>query len=422
MNYLTCIDNEKNIQAFIKETINILAAHVGIKDDLSYNIEFLPNTGEAPNSPNRFIIPVYNYSNNLSFYISFAYPLSYDSEFVMPVIIENVVHLLQSYSLRRTIELNDTTKTSDLFGRDIDSQTFAHNVFNDAMNEIRECLEYLLGIQLDDIDYLSVLQHEQRKAQGDIVVSLPKEQCSISCIVSLEKSHIAFNKENIPYIRKILSGVGRGALIVHHADGTPQVKGIADEKNKICPLFRISIIGPHKWSIYFDEKCVVRINYDRFLVGNEATYHRVDSMLYQEFGRHPPQNLLLAIESVMGQNNGGSVIVIDQNAKRRLNKLTKHRKSVQVKGYSPTYVTPLIFQDLAMIDGSLIFDIDGHLLHIATLVDGLSCIEGDLNRGSRYNSIKNFVASLSKSRKQCCVFAAIRSSDGMIDYFSGKNI
>ena len=76
---------------------------------------------------------------------------------------------------------------------------------------------------------------------------------------------------------------------------------------------------------------------------------------------------------------------------------------------------------ITAIDGALLFDISGKCCAVGAILDGVSVKIGNPGRGSRYNSVVNYIGWL-KNREdnelveQKICFALIISEDGMVDF------
>ena len=131
--------------------------------------------------------------------------------------------------------------------------------------------------------------------------------------------------------------------------------------------------------------------------------------------------------SVRRQTHGAAAVVAAWNdpnsrCKVRLEKLIAHRKTIQVEFKKLTLESQELANAItqaAKMDGAVLIDAQsGEVCALAVILDGLSCVEGSPSRGARFNSLKNFTASLSRQGIVSFVF----SSDGGMDIFSGKTI
>lgn len=76
---------------------------------------------------------------------------------------------------------------------------------------------------------------------------------------------------------------------------------------------------------------------------------------------------------------------------------------------------------ITAIDGALLFDISGNCRAVGAILDGVSVKIGNPGRGSRYNSVVNYIGWLknredSELVEQKICFALIISEDGMVDF------
>lgn len=71
---------------------------------------------------------------------------------------------------------------------------------------------------------------------------------------------------------------------------------------------------------------------------------------------------------------------------------------------------------LTNVDGALFLDMEGNCFAFSVLVDGQAVNKGDVGRGSRYNSITNYV----KKQKHGIYIGIIISEDGMVNIVSNQ--
>lgn len=78
-----------------------------------------------------------------------------------------------------------------------------------------------------------------------------------------------------------------------------------------------------------------------------------------------------------------------------------------------------LLKALSSIDGAVLADFDGNFYACGVILDGEALVQGDLERGSRYNSAKNFIATQRAAMKDTPepIAAVVASEDGMIDVF-----
>lgn len=76
---------------------------------------------------------------------------------------------------------------------------------------------------------------------------------------------------------------------------------------------------------------------------------------------------------------------------------------------------PAQLRHLTAIDGALLVDFDGNCHACGVILDGKATTPGDMSRGARYNSTKNYIHLLRKREKDNPVLAIVVSEDGNAD-------
>ena len=77
---------------------------------------------------------------------------------------------------------------------------------------------------------------------------------------------------------------------------------------------------------------------------------------------------------------------------------------------------------ITAIDGALMANLDGMCCAIGAILDGDAVVRGDPGRGSRYNSLANYIARFKQKKKagKGTCFAVIFSEDERIDIETAK--
>ncbi len=83
---------------------------------------------------------------------------------------------------------------------------------------------------------------------------------------------------------------------------------------------------------------------------------------------------------------------------------------------------PEQLRHLTAIDGALLVDFDGNCHACGVILDGEATTEGDMSRGARYNSTRNYLHILQEKEKNSPILAIIASEDGIVDLLWGEDV
>lgn len=140
--------------------------------------------------------------------------------------------------------------------------------------------------------------------------------------------------------------------------------------------------------------------------------------LENEFENSKPE-LIKTLQEVMKQRHGSSAIVVKckNNIEEHFSKLSKHNKAIKVEKFLDNNGV----KEAAHMDGAIVIDFDtSEIKYLAVIVDGESSIPGDMSRGARFNSIKNFTYNIASDKIP--IVSIVFSEDGGYDIFEGKNL
>lgn len=309
-------------------------------------------------------------------------------------------------------------------------------------HEIKETLERrcykLLGFEVNWIDRLSLMRYEGDSLVGKIVLEC-SDDASFDTVrnmlcpqVCADERGLELNGDNLRQICKLMVGSGSGALLFHRqGDGNSQYQcmGYVSKGDLETFPYYIEITGTLEWTLYAFGRAEFHYSYDK----PQALPDSMAALLCgitEEFGvdNSVCEKYRVALSAIAKQKHGTSAIFVDMSDDgsrimgERLENLYKKKRAL--KGDSLCLDNPAgaqIWTNLARMDGAFVADIiTGELLYLTVIVDGQACIDGDNARGARFNSLKNFVADISKRTredegKKLKAMAAIFSEDGGVD-------
>lgn len=339
--------------------------------------------------------------------------------------------------------------------RSEDADTVAGACLSVAYHQIAQEIASAFRLSFDVMDQLSLTNYEQEGAEGVVLVA-PMEQIDKSslCIWQTPREGTAeLSPEQTRFVRKLLAGSAPDALLFATSPGerAPQFCGVVSltkegglDEGLRSNCVQVSIYGPMNWELSLFGRSVCLRNHAmgfRLPRGRNRTdidqraEDRIKAVLREEFDRKPSggssntniSKTVRAVMSVRRQAHGAAAVVAawrdaDSPCRARLETLIAHQKAIQVAFKElpddSRELTGAITQ-AAKMDGAVLIDArSGEVCALAVILDGFSCIEGTPSRGARFNSLKNFTATLSGQGIVSFVF----SSDGGMDIFSGKTI
>lgn len=312
---------------------------------------------------------------------------------------------------------------------------------DDAVRQIREKsktvlkrqLESWIGIDFRAIDELALQPYEGAKPGGGIAVAFSEDARNI-CDWFVEKE-IPFDLQHVQLIRKLLAGTGKSGSIVLYIDKPSKpahVVGVCHDLAKIdknaaelLPL-RIQIQGWMSWSLYIYGKMAFQRRASGYYVDRGIDLRAELEAEFGPSGSHA--KLEKVICEIQAQEHGASAVILDferktdgtqKSAAARIQTLEAHDKALKVTFAEQPGEGAIACA--AGMDGAVILDLQGNIRYLAAILDGESCIQGKLSRGSRFNSIRNFVADIAKNKNES-IMGIVCSEDGEINIISGRKM
>ena len=135
------------------------------------------------------------------------------------------------------------------------------------------------------------------------------------------------------------------------------------------------------------------------------------------------ENIKKIIEKLSRQPHGTSVVFIDERSlKDEIERLAGLNRLHKVKAFQLMEQEDGMIMGITAIDGALMANLDGMCCAIGAILDGDAVVRGDPGRGSRYNSLANYIARFKQKKKagKGTCFAVIFSEDERIDIETAK--
>lgn len=287
------------------------------------------------------------------------------------------------------------------------------------------------GLTIQDINELSNLSYESANCAGSIMLVNDKQ--NISCDVSFYENEyntsFEFSGKNLKFIRKLLEVTDdKLYLVLKHIHGKTWIPiGFSTEcETHSYPI--LSIKGKLHWEFLASHKKVL------FSQGKYVICGDKDNLLENELNKFKQVNdridlhslkKLIGIIKDSKDIHGALFIFLDDFHKEKVDDLCKHKYGIKVNNIDDNIITlgtPSkgieIISSLCKIDGALVFDKSGKLLSVSTILDGCVVNDGDIGRGSRFNSTKTFVEYYTtfKGHDNLKCYGLVISEDGYVNF------
>lgn len=306
-----------------------------------------------------------------------------------------------------------------------DSRTVSDILYREAVGRIQRNLSKIIGVPFSLIDELSLKPYEGEPASGNLIFldsddSLSSDNANDTFLwrINGQDDWASFAKSNLRQIRKIMAGAGDDALLfVRGDDGNAHFRGVVKEQmSRNFPL-RISIRKAMAWDFFICNKCAFSSLMGDLIAYKEFNAEDVVCKVKDEFDnpQYDYSSLTKAIKNISTQKHGTSAIIIDCDNcsdcfQKRLDLLMNAQRLIKIETGSQFDN----FKAVTRMDGAIILGLDGKPYYLAVLVDGNTVVKGSVERGARYNSIKNFTALAAKDYETKIV-SVVFSEDGGFD-------
>lgn len=309
-------------------------------------------------------------------------------------------------------------------------ETLLHNILHNAQKEIASIeypqivrdisthsVDYILCNNMtlphqDIFIYLSSIYYEGSSVNAKIIKDVPF--FNIKLIVELE-TPLTLNYDNAHTIRKLMEVSKNDCVLVLR--GWEIVAITKEEYIQEFPLLMFEFLGHMHWKLCMSNRIIFR-----YKDGKYYTYDNRRSKAYFKESIKEIfdiedlniENLLKIINISTEQKHGTSIIITDE-ADKETKRLCDLKRGIRLKEFNLNEYINIII-DLTSIDGAIILDTNCNCYGIGMILDGEAVCMGDSSRGSRYNSILNYIEI--KKRKNKKYIAFIISEDGMINVIS----
>lgn len=279
---------------------------------------------------------------------------------------------------------------------------------------------------------LSAAKYEGSESEARIYFT-DKTVLTVDTFACIGEENRVIKSENLRMIRKLLE-ISKSDKVYLYAEWKEiQDKGKKDKQLVISRLVRkkgkkegdiyIKFTGFMHWSVVLDNKEKLTYYHGRYRLNDSNRDTRYEKEIEELHG--VDRDMIKSLVKILkNQKHGTSVIISDfgGNVKKTVDQLCELNRGIRVSdkirydkekgGWNKD-----VMLSITGIDGALFMDLKGQCLALGMLVDGEAKIKGDVGRGARYNSIRNYV----EQKEQGIYVAIVISEDGMINVVANKN-
>lgn len=290
---------------------------------------------------------------------------------------------------------------------------------------INSFLAEKLLLPIDLIDDLSLQTHEGSPCAGWLCFSDSFKDSEILMKFKVNETiYFSFDQERI--IRKLMETTKDTTAVDIHTCLGFEMKQQNNTEEPLCTeqhfyttsyvksnlknKLYINIIGMHQWKLYLGSKLILIYEYGKYYATEASKKLEWTGLSKLVFDNETQQVLHTSIKKFVERlykepNYHGALLIFSDNIKyfQRMcccNRGTEIEElpDLNIKLFSKcnqngSFLLELqnLLINLCMIDGAIIFDMEGNLQNYGIILDGLVRCKGDRSKGSRHNSAKTFI-------------------------------
>lgn len=385
--------------------------------------------------------------------LGFLLDASHPAYFLLCTVVDVLSAWLERAALEEGLDslMSGDFRFSSLTGQQMDEAEAALSVSNQMNQTVTSALQELLNFPVSLLEALSLERYEGDAVSGDLVIVFydKAEQIRETSILWTpedfeENTDIYLNEESLRHVVKLMAGCEEDPVLfeIGRDGGAPRFVGcvggnrLAEWEKAGGDVVRIQIEGQMKWAFYLRGRLLFRSSFHGLqadLRDEEQRRNRqlLQSALENEFPSLDSGSVKRLVESLwelQRQRHGTAALIVREQSPtwKHICDLAKQKKATRVRfandfGKTGTKGNPLTAA--ARMDGAVVLSTGGRVCFLMTILDGTSCIAGDLSRGARYNSVRNFVCLFSGSENRPEeILGVVFSSDGNMDILPGKEL
>lgn len=312
--------------------------------------------------------------------------------------------------LVNAVGVEDSFNVSDIL-RNMEADI---NEFYDGIPEgFRKHMLEVYGIDINVIIGLSGSYYENGQCDSGIFFDISDDNLKVKGDAVLLKEPVEVKAVNIRIIRKLLEmGNARQYLVARKRKNSDwEIVGLCSKDN-IHRGIAFRIIRHMVWYMEVAGKKAVYYKCGRYALECEEFTKREFKAKYKKvFNKECSKDLMEILEGAMVQEHGTVVVILDHNhLYSEVKRLLTVSTGIEVEGIT---LKAEYIHNITTIDGAVIFDESGICYAIGVILDGSASIEGNPERGARFNSTLNYVKTCEKSGKRA--LALVVSEDRNVD-------
>ena len=305
----------------------------------------------------------------------------------------------------------------------------ANNIRDLLNNKVSQILHEAFHINISIFNQLSISKQEGEPVTGNLGFYPDDEDLSSLCSWTIRnRNDIILEENSLRLIGKLIIGSPPPhGLLFKLGESHPICVGCIPKSELVKIPLLVKINGNLDWELVCFRQPILHYIHGAFhfpsiLTSRKISHSnrkRITSFLNEIFSfstdSEQISKLAKTISYISRQKHGAAAVVANWNneeCQTRLNLLLESKKALPIcMDTMGTNVDTLTHA--AKMDGAVIIDVvSGKVVAVATILDGQTAAKasGDPSRGSRFNSIKTFVNSISEP-----IAAFVFSSDGGMD-------
>ncbi len=242
-----------------------------------------------------------------------------------------------------------------------------------------------------------------------------------------------FCTENLKELRKLLEISTNDTIMI---SANSRVEGIVfcgqkrELKSKFASFPQLTFYGYLKWRLCIEGK--EWFSYDNgiykiYSENREKQWKRTLDKL--KLTNTETTDMVKVIELLSKESHGTSVVFMEEDiltgggiGQGEVDRLNQKNRCIKIYGLgdleSHVINLKLHLKDMkgiTSIDGAIMADMKGNVHAIGAILDGEAEEAGDVSRGARYNSVKNYISVTKRKNTASNIFGVIVSEDGDVN-------
>ena len=166
---------------------------------------------------------------------------------------------------------------------------------------------------------------------------------------------------------------------------------------------------------------MLRYKKGRYIVRKKEEYDKdlLKRKLIEVFDEDKVDSLAEVIKAAWKQRHGTTMLITDDSAKDDIIRLCSKDRGYEIFDVE-LWTNDNYTEMLTSIDGAVVIDSYGKCYAIGVILDGKTIVAGNMARGARYNSARNYIATLKK--QNMWAVAVVISEDRTMDVISTEDI